>query len=45
MRGGSAIISPLGQILVGPMFNREIILTAEIDLAENVRGKCDFDVR
>jgi nitrilase len=44
MRGGSAIISPLGQVLAGPVFDREIILTAEIDLCEIVRGKYDFDV-
>jgi nitrilase len=44
MRGGSAIVGPLGQILAGPAFNREIILTAEIDLSEIARGKYDFDV-
>ena len=44
MRGGSAIINPMGQVLVGPVFDREIILTSEIDLCEIVRGKYDFDV-
>ena len=44
MRGGSAIVSPLGQVLAGPVFDREIILTADIDLREIVRGKYDFDV-
>jgi nitrilase len=44
MRGGSAIVSLLGQILAGPVFNREIILTAEIELSEIARGKYDFDV-
>jgi nitrilase len=44
MRGGSAIINPLGQVLAGPVFDCEIILTAEIDLAEIARGKYDFDV-
>ena len=34
MRGGSAIVSPLGQVLAGPVFDREIILTADIDLRE-----------
>jgi nitrilase len=43
-RGGSAIISPLGQVLAGPLFGEEGILTAEIDLAEVQRGKFDFDV-
>jgi nitrilase len=44
MRGGSAIISPLGQTLAGPVFNEDVILTAEIDPAEIARGKYDFDV-
>lgn len=44
MRGGSAIISPLGQVLAGPVFNQDTILTAEVDLGEIVRGKYDFDV-
>ncbi len=44
MRGGSAIISPLGQILAGPLYNANGILTAEIDLGEIARGKYDFDV-
>jgi len=43
-RGGSAIISPLGQVLAGPLFDREGILTAELDLAEVARSKFDFDV-
>ena len=44
MRGGSAIISPLGQVLAGPLFNEDAILLAEVDLAEIARGKYDFDV-
>jgi len=43
-RGGSAIISPLGEVLAGPLFDEEGILTAELDLAEVTRGKFDFDV-
>jgi len=43
-RGGSAIISPLGEVLAGPLFGQEGILTAELDLAEVVRGKFDLDV-
>jgi len=42
-RGGSCIISPLGEVLAGPNFDEETILTAEIDLAEITRGKFDFD--
>jgi nitrilase len=44
MRGGSCIISPLGQVLAGPNFEGPCILTAELDLDEIPRGKYDFDV-
>jgi len=44
MRGGSAIVSPLGKVLAGPDFDGETILTAELDLDEIGRGKFDFDV-
>ncbi len=43
-RGGSAIVSPLGKVLAGPNFEGEAILTADLDMAEVVRGKFDFDV-
>lgn len=43
-RGGSAIVSPLGEVLAGPLYNGEGILFAELDLTEIVRGKVDFDV-
>ncbi len=43
-RGGSAIISPLGEALAGPLFDQEGILYAELDLAEVARSKFDFDV-
>jgi nitrilase len=42
-RGGSAIIGPLGQVLAGPDFSGETILTADIDLAEIARARLDFD--
>jgi nitrilase len=44
MRGGSAIIGPLGAVLEGPNFEGEAILTATLDLAEIGRAKFDFDV-
>jgi nitrilase len=44
MRGGSAIINPLGKVLAGPCFGSEAILTADLDLGEIARGKFDFDV-
>ena len=43
-RGGSAIISPLGEVLAGPLYDQEGILYAELDMGEIVRGKVDFDV-
>ncbi|WMN12884.1 carbon-nitrogen hydrolase family protein [Marivirga salinae] len=43
-RGGSVIISPLGKILAGPLYNEEGLLTAEIDHDEIIRAKMDFDV-
>lgn len=45
MRGGSCIISPLGQILAGPHFEGDAILTADVSLDDVVKGKFDFDVR
>lgn len=44
IRGGSCIISPLGQVLAGPVFDQPTILTADLDLSEIVRGKYDLDV-
>ncbi len=44
MRGGSAIIDPLGQVLAAPDFSGETILYADIDLGKVTRGKYDFDV-
>jgi nitrilase len=44
MRGGSAIINPLGKVLAGPHFAGETILAATLDLNDIGRGKFDFDV-
>jgi nitrilase len=44
MKGGSCIIGPMGQVLAGPNFDGEVILTADIDLNEIARGKYDLDV-
>lgn len=44
IRGGSCIVSPFGELLAGPVYGAEQVLTAEIDLAEIVRGKFDLDV-
>jgi nitrilase len=44
MRGGSAIIGPLGKVLAGPDYERETVLTAILDLDDLGRAKFDFDV-
>ncbi len=44
MRGGSMIVSPRGEVLAGPNFEGECILTADLDLDDIARGKYDFDV-
>ncbi len=43
-RGGSAVVSPFGHILAGPLFDQEGVLFAELDMALVVQGKFDFDV-
>jgi nitrilase len=43
-RGGSVVVSPLGEVLAGPLYDREGMLLAELDLAEVVRARYDFDV-
>lgn len=43
-RGGSLIVSPLGDVLAGPAFDGEAVLVADLDLREIIRGKYDFDV-
>jgi nitrilase len=43
-RGGSCIVDPFGDFLAGPNTEDEVILTAEIDLGQIVRGKYDLDV-
>lgn len=42
--GGSVIISPLGNVLAGPNFEGEGLITADLDLGEIARAKFVFDV-
>ncbi len=42
--GGSIIVSPLGKILAGPLFDEAGVLIAELDLEEIYQSKLDFDV-
>ena len=44
IRGGSSIVGPLGEELVSPVYGREAVLVADIDLHEIPRAKFDFDV-
>jgi len=41
--GGSVIIAPGGRVIAGPLFDREGILYADIDLEEVVKGKYELD--
>jgi nitrilase len=43
-QGGSCIVNPLGELIAGPVYDEEVILTADIDLDDIVRGKLDLDV-
>jgi nitrilase len=43
-RGGSAIISPLGKVLAGPLWDKEDMLIADLNLSLIARSKFDFDV-
>ncbi len=42
--GGSVIISPMGEVLAGPVRNTEEIISARLDLSMITRAKMDFDV-
>ena len=42
--GGSAIYSPMGELVAGPLFGEEGLLYADLDLTEIPRSKFDFDV-
>lgn len=44
IRGGSVIVSPMGEVLAGPVYGREDLLCADLDLTECARGKYDLDV-
>jgi len=43
-RGGSAIISPQGAVIEGPLYGEQGILLSELDLGEIPRARLDFDV-
>lgn len=41
--GGSCIVDPFGNYVVGPLFGKEEILYAELDMAKVVLSRLDFD--
>jgi len=42
-RGGSIIVSPLGEIMQGPVFDTTEVLVATLDLNRIIESKLDFD--
>ncbi|HUB31602.1 MAG TPA: nitrilase-related carbon-nitrogen hydrolase [Bryobacteraceae bacterium] len=44
IRGGSLIVSPLGNVLASPCYEGECILRAQLDPGEIAEGKFDLDV-
>lgn len=42
-RGGSCIVDPFGQYVVGPCYGKEDILIADLDLNQITQAKADFD--
>ncbi len=43
IRGGSCIVDPFGKVIAGPVFDKEALLIAEIDVADITRSRFDFD--
>lgn len=42
-RGGSCVINPYGEYLVGPLYDEPGIITAELDLNQIIQSKYDWD--
>ena len=43
IRGGSVIISPMGEVLAGPLYGKEGLISAEIDLDDIIKARYDMD--
>ncbi len=43
IRGGSCIVSPLGDVLGGPLFDEPGLVRATVDADDRVRGQFDLD--
>ncbi|ACB84656.1 carbon-nitrogen hydrolase family protein [Natranaerobius thermophilus] len=42
--GGSAIVNPMGEYVVEPVYNKEEMLLADLNMDLVIKGKMDFDV-
>ena len=42
--GGSSIVDPLGRYVIEPVYNKEDILIADLDLDLITQSRLDFDV-
>lgn len=43
INGGSIIVSPMGEVLAGPLTGKEGLLTAEIETDDVIKARYDFD--
>jgi len=43
IRGGSVIVSPMGDVLAGPLYDDEGLVTARIDLDDIIKARYDLD--
>ena len=43
-RGGACIVSPQGELVAGPVYDKEAVVTADCDLREALHAKRYFDV-
>ncbi len=44
IKGGSVIVSPMGEILAGPVYDQDALICAEVDLTDIVKARYDLDV-
>ena len=43
IRGGSVIMSPMGEVLAGPLYNNEGMISANVDLDDIIKARYDMD--
>jgi nitrilase len=44
IRGGSCVVSPLGEVIAGPVYGAKKMLTVEIDRGQLAEARFDLDV-